>query len=150
MRILAALLLLLTAFGMPDGAVAETLHHPSGFALTVGAGRTAEVTGRGFLIGLPDNAQRRDPVVIAIEVGTEPRPWLLWPCGPDVSRYRCQTAREHAEGSSGDRVTLTVYAEFGETTVRFRQTKYAEGGDRAVFELLLWLETGELKLERAQ
>lgn len=146
MRIVAALLLLLASFDAP--VEAGTLRHPSGFALTVGAGRTAEVTGRGFLVGLPDNGQRRDPVVIGVELGTEPTPWLLWPCGPDLSRYRCQTTREEGGGSSGDRVTLTVYASFGETTVRFRQTKYATGGDRPVFELLLWLEMGELKLER--
>lgn len=149
MRILAALLLLLGSFSSPVEAAARTLRHSLGFALTVGAGRTAEVTGRGFLVGLPDNGQRRDPVVIGVEIGTEPTPWLLWPCGPDWSRYRCQTTREEGGGSSGDRVTLTVYAAFGETTVRFRQTKHAEGGDRAVFELLLWLETGELKLEHA-
>ena len=143
----AALLPLLLVLGGPPVA-AETLRHPSGFRLTVGAGRSADVTARGFLVTLPDNAERRDPVTIVIDLDGAARPWWLWPCGPEFARYRCRTTREPAPGSSGDAVTLTVFASFGDTTVHFWQVKHADG-PRPVFELLLWLETGDLVLERA-
>ncbi|MCZ0732877.1 Tsi3 family protein [Phreatobacter sp. AB_2022a] len=146
MRVTTLLALLSVLCGLP--AAAETLRHPLGFSLTVGAGRRVAVTERGFLVTLPDNAERRDPVTIAIDLDGTATPWWLWSCGPDFTRYRCRTTREPAPGSSGDAVTLTVFASFGDTTVHFRQVKHADG-PRPVFELLLWLETGDLVLERA-
>ena len=145
---LAVLFPLLLVRGGPPPAAADTPWHPLGFSLTVGPGRSAEVTERGFLVTLPDNAERRDPVTIVIDLDGAARPWWLWPCGSEFARYRCRTTREPAPGSSRDPVTLTVFASFGDMTVHFQQVKHADG-PRPLFELLPWLETGDLVLERA-
>lgn len=145
-----AAMLVAGILSVPNAVVADDVgfDEPSGYVLSVGSKRTVVGGQAGLVVGLPGDAQRRHPVEIVVEIVAPPLPsglsrcaiWRRWPL--------CARSREQGVGSSGDALTLTVFQPLDDRFVRYRQTKHADGFEPR-FELLDWLDAGELRVGRA-
>jgi hypothetical protein len=134
--------------GLAD-APQQRLQHPRGFVLVLREGLSASVTPTGFVVSLPDNRHRREPLAIAISIVPKPLPDGTQACRFWQPSLRCAWTREEGGGSSGEVVTLTIYAPLGDEHVSYRQVKYKDGFWPS-FEAMDWLLSGELAVERTQ
>jgi hypothetical protein len=127
----------------------QRLQHGRGFVLVLREGLSASVTPTGFFVSLPDSRYRREPIEIAISFVSKPLPDGTRACRFWQPSLRCAWTHEEGGGSSGEVVTLTIYAPHGDDYVRYRQMKYKDGFWPS-FEAMDWLLSGELAVEPPQ
>jgi hypothetical protein len=127
----------------------QRLQHSRGFVLVLRGGLPASATPTGFFVSLPDSRHRREPLEIAISFVSKPLPDGTQACRFWQPSLRCAWTREEGRGSSGEVVTLTIYAPLGDEYVSYRQVKYKDGFWPS-FEAMDWLLSGELAVERTQ
>jgi hypothetical protein len=152
-RIQRSALVLLSGYSFlifSDAAsAAETqkrLEHGRGFALVLSNGLSARATPAGFVVTPFDGGDVREPIEVAVDIVTPPLPNDVEACSFWQSTFRCQRRHEGGGGSLGETVTLTVYARLGKKFARYRQLKHADGFE-PTFEILDWLQAGDVRLE---
>lgn len=127
----------------------QRLQHARGFVLTAPAGLLVQVTPDGFVVADPQNVHRREALSIVISVVPPPLPHGLRGCRLLRPSLRCSWTRQEAGGSSGEPVTITIYAPLGDEYARYHQEKFKDGFWPS-FEALEWLESGQMAVTRGQ